>query len=60
VIGLPPSSRLPLIPDDEIAEVHSSGYCEDGKTFMLLLSTKDGKTICVQAEPGKALSVGLI
>jgi hypothetical protein len=38
-------ARLPLIPEDEIAEVHFYGYCEGGRTFQMLLDTKEGKTI---------------
>jgi hypothetical protein len=53
-------AQLPLVPEDEIASVLSSGYCEDGRSFVLLLTTKSGKTIRVRAEPGKSLSVRVV
>jgi hypothetical protein len=53
-------SQLPLIPDVEIAGVHSADYCEDGKTFHLMLDTVDRRTLVVAATPGEPLRVGFV
>lgn len=51
--------QLPLIPDGEIASIHSAGYCEDACTFHLMLEMKDGSTMLVAACPGEVLSVSV-
>jgi hypothetical protein len=53
-------SQLPLIPDVEIAGVHSSGFCEDGRTFHLWLDCVDGRTLVVAVTPGEQLRVGFV
>jgi hypothetical protein len=37
-------AKLPLVPEDEIADVHSWGFAEDGRTFVRMLDTLGGKT----------------
>jgi hypothetical protein len=48
-----------LVPDDIVGEVRSADYCEDGKTFSLMIDTQDGKTIFVWATPGEPLSISV-
>lgn len=45
-------AQLPLVPEDIIEGVHSCGYAEDGRTFQLLLDTKDGKQSACRPSPG--------
>jgi hypothetical protein len=51
---------LPLVPEDEIADVHSWGFAEDGRTFVRMLDTLGGKTPMIQAASGERLSVGVL
>jgi hypothetical protein len=53
-------SQLPLMPDIEIAGVYSADYCEDGKTFVLLLDCVGGRTLAVTVTPGEPLSVDFV
>ena len=52
-------SGIELVPDDTIVAIHSAGYAEDGKTFILMLDTAEGGTLIVSACPGEALRVSL-
>lgn len=51
--------QLPLLPEEVVAEVHSADYAEDGKTFVLMLHTADGRTMIVTAEPGKPIGISV-
>ena len=52
-------SQLRLLPEDVIAGIHSSGSCEDGATFQLMLDTIEGATIVITATPGQRLAVSV-
>jgi hypothetical protein len=52
-------AKLPLVPGDEIADVHSWGFAKDGRTFVRMLDT-GGKTPMIQAASGERLSVGVL
>ena len=53
-------AKLPLVPEDEIADVHPWGFAEDGRTFVRMLDTLGGKTPMIQAASGERLSVGVL
>ncbi len=50
-------SRLPLVPDTPIADIHHFGYAEDNRTFMLMCELADDRTLIVQACPGERLTI---
>lgn len=51
--------QVHLVPADIIASIHSFGYCEDNKTFMLMADTTDGATLIISIEPGKPVHIGV-
>lgn len=49
-----------LVPGDVIAAVHSFGFIEDGRSFLLMLDMVCGSTMTVAAAPGEPLRVYLL
>ena len=51
--------KVRVLPDAIVASIDCADYCEDGKTFMLMCTTSDGRTMTVSIRPGELLSVAL-
>lgn len=48
-------AEIDIVPPATVARVHSAGYAEDGRTFILMLDTVEGETLIVSATPGARL-----
>jgi len=49
-----------MLPAGKVAEIHSSGYAEDGITFCVMLDMEGGGTVMISLAPGSPITAAIV
>jgi hypothetical protein len=52
-------NQIPVVPDNIVEAIDGAEYAEDGETFIITATTRDGKHLFVSVCPGEPVRVSV-
>ena len=49
-----------VLPDANVADIHSHGFAEDGETLMVYVELQDGTTAILSIRPGSPITANIV